>query len=154
MKNKDPLPQPDYKESKETSYCLSRRFSNLTFDETVANTRQALHDIGFEIISEMKMHEYFKQRLSKDINRYTLIGVCKAELAYELLQTENKLGVLLPCNIVIQDVKDGQLIEVSLIDAAVSWGLSKNTIVSQKAKEVKEKFKSILDKVEQSNTSI
>ena len=63
MKNKDSLPQPDYKESMETAYCLTRRYGSLTYDEVLTNTKQALEQSGFEIVSELAMHDYFKAQL-------------------------------------------------------------------------------------------
>ena len=154
MEYKDPLPQPNYQESTETTYCLSRRFGNLTFDEALANTKQVLEHSGFDIVTELALHDYFKRQLGKDINRYILLGVCNAQLAYDLLQEENKLGALLPCNIIIQDIKDGQLIEVSVIDTSISWHETDNELVKQKANETKEKFKAILDQVEQTDTTL
>ena len=154
MEYKDPLPQPDYKESMETTCCLSLRYASLTFDEAVANTKQALKQSGFDIVSELALHDYFKQQLGKDINRYILLGACNAQVAYELLQEENKLGILMPCNVIIQDIENGQLMEVSIVDPSISWQETNNEVVKQRASEIKEKFKAVLDLVEQTDTSL
>ena len=154
MKNEDPLPQPNYKESLETVYCLSQRFSNLTFDEVLKNTRKALEKAGFEVISEMAMHEYFKQHLGKDINRYVVLGACHASLAFDLLQAENKLGVLMPCNVIVQDVENGQLMEVSIIDPSQVWKETGDETVKQKAMETKERFKTVLHNIQQTDSSL
>lgn len=154
MKNKDTLPQPNYKESMETAYCLTRRYGRLTYNEIVANTKQALEQSGFEIVSELAMHEYFKAQLNKEINRYTLLGVCNAQLAYDLLQKENKLGVLMPCNVIVQDLKDQQMVEVSIVDTSTSWQEADDELVKQKAIETKEKLKAIFTQVEQTNVKL
>jgi uncharacterized protein (DUF302 family) len=154
MKNKDSLSPPDYAESMETTYCLSRRYGSLTYDEVLANTRQALEQSGFEIVSELAMHDYFKERLNKEINRYTLLGACHAQLAYDLLQKENKLGVLMPCNVIVQDLEDRQMVEVSIVDTSTYWQEADSELVKQKAIETKEKLKAIFTQVEQTNVKL
>ena len=143
------LSRPNYKESLETAYCLTRRYGRLTYDELLTNIKEVIRKHDFEIVSELIMHDYFKERLDKEVNRYTLLGICRAQLAYDLLQQENKLGVLMPCNVIVQDLPELPMVEVSVVDTSIAWQEADNEFVKRKAIETREKFKVILNQAEQ-----
>jgi len=75
---------------------------NLSFDEALEKVARELKKEGFGVITEINMKETFKKKLEADFRRYTILGACNPRYAYESLIEEDKLGVFLPCNVVVQ----------------------------------------------------
>ena len=110
-----------------------------TFDEVTERARQALKDQGFGIISEIDIQKTLREKIGDDFRRYTILGACNPSLAYEALQIEDKVGTMLPCNVVVQEVADG--IEVAAIDPVASMQGIENPVLSAKAAMVADKLK-------------
>ena len=95
-----------------------------SFDETLVKLTDELKKEGFGILTEIDVKETLKKKLNVDFRRYKILGACNPPLAYQALQAEDKIGILLPCNVIIQEKGDGQ-IEVSAVDpmeTMKSWG--------------------------------
>jgi len=86
------------------------------FKETLARVTENLKDVGFGVITEIDMKEKLKEKLDVDFKNYFILGACNPGFAYEAVQMEEELGVLLPCNVVVIDKEDGY-VKVSAIDA-------------------------------------
>src|SRR6476661_8609946 len=91
----------------------------LPFDEAVARTREALAAEGFGVITEIDVTKTLKTKIGADFRPYMILGACNPRLAYEALQVEDKVGTMLPCNVVVQDAGGGRT-EVAAIDPEAS----------------------------------
>lgn len=98
----------------EAAYHLSR-WSPLSFDETIEKITGALREEGFGIITMIDLKETFKKKLNIDFRNYVILGACNPMFAYESLLEEDKVGVFLPCNVVVQEHDNGD-VEISIIN--------------------------------------
>ena len=113
-----------------------------TFDEVTDRTRQALKDEGFGIISEIDIQATLREKIGIEFRRYTILGACNPILAHEALQIEDKVGTMLPCNVVVQEVADG--IEFAANDPVASMQGIENPTLSAKAAIVAEKLNRVI----------
>jgi uncharacterized protein (DUF302 family) len=89
-------------------YTISKKLSK-GFDEAVQNLKEALQREGFGVITEVDLKEKFKDKLNVDFRRYSIFGACNPALAYEAVQLEPTIGVMLPCNVLVQENESGGL---------------------------------------------
>jgi uncharacterized protein (DUF302 family) len=115
-----------------------------TFDQVIEDVTAKLQEIGFGILCTIPVSEKLKGALDVDIPRYTILGACNPSFAYKALQSENKIGVMLPCNFVIQQKEEGK-IEVSAVDPIASMAAIDNPDLGAIAGEVRELIKSVID---------
>jgi len=128
-----------------TSYHLSK-MSALSFDETVKNVREALRQEGFGIITEIDMQETFKEKLNLYFRKYLILGACNPRFAYETLSEEDKVGVFLPCNVVVQEHDNGKT-EVSIVDPEEMVHSVDNLSVRSFATQIKRTMQQVLHKI-------
>lgn len=125
------------------SYYFNKQLS-ISFEEATKSVIGSLQKEGFGIISEIDIQAKMKEKLDKDMKKYTILGACNPSIAYEALQHENKLGTMLPCNFIVQEIEKDQT-EVSAIDPLASMQAVKNPALESIATEVREKLKSIIE---------
>jgi len=117
---------------------------NVTFDEAVKLTTEALKSEGFGVISEINMHEKLKEKLGVDFKRYRILGACNPPLAYKALQAEEKIGTMLPCNVLV--IEQGQnKIEIAAVNPVASMQAITNPALGDAALEVTNKLKKIIN---------
>lgn len=122
------------------TYSLNLELKGLTFPEALERTRKALAAQGFGIPVEMDTQALFKQKLGKDSPSRVILGACLAAVAFEALNQEPDIAVLLPCNVVVREIKGG--CEVSSVSPRSLFSLVKNVdpaladIVETKLKQV------------------
>lgn len=124
------------------SYYITRML-NTNFDQAIADVTEKLKEVGFGILTRIDINEKFKEKLNVDFRKYTILGACNPSFAYQALQRENNLGVLLPCNVIVQEISEG-LIEVSTINPLVSMEAAKNKELLEMAAEVHDKMSKML----------
>ncbi|ASB49795.1 DUF302 domain-containing protein [Alkalitalea saponilacus] len=124
-------------------YYFSRIFAT-SFDHAKERIRSSLKDEGFEFLFEIKFHEVLKKKLDITFKKYIVFGACNAKYTFEALKADNKIGTILPCNVIVQQLDEGT-IEVAIINANAAMLPIKNKQVQQIAEEVTEKLKSALD---------
>ena len=100
------------------SYTLNRLLADVDMASAEARTRTALADNGFGIMTEIDVQATMKAKLDKDILGYKILGACNPNLAYEAIELEPRIGVMLPCNVILREVDGG--VEVSAVDPVVS----------------------------------
>jgi uncharacterized protein (DUF302 family) len=127
------------------SYHISKKVKS-DFDKTLYRVTEALEKEGFGIITEVDLRTKFKEKLDADFRNYTILGACNPKLAYEAVQQEDKIGIMLPCNILVQEHPDGQ-VEVSAINPMTSIGAVKNTRLESLASEVSNRLQRVMDAV-------
>jgi uncharacterized protein (DUF302 family) len=116
----------------------------LGFDDAVKRTIEALKREGFGIITEIDVKDTLKKKLNIDFRDYRILGACNPTLAHEALQIEDKVGTMLPCNVVVQDVGGGRT-EVAAIDPVASMQAIENQRLKQAAVRVQAKLKKVID---------
>ena len=117
---------------------------DLPFDQVVAKTRSALAQEGFGVITEIDVRQVLKAKIDVEFRPYLILGACNPKLAHEALQIEDKVGTMLPCNVVVQDVGGGRT-EVAAIDPVASMRAIDNPILLEKASAIACKLRNALD---------
>ena len=115
----------------------------LDFDEAVRRTTEALKQQGFGIITEIDVADTFKKKLNLDFRKYRILGACNPGLAFEALSLEDKIGTMLPCNLVVQDAGNGK-VEIAAIDPVASMLAVDNPRLKQAALQVQAKLKQVV----------
>ena len=113
------------------------------FDEAIARTTEALKTEGFGIVSEIDMQARLKEKLGVPFKKYRILGACNPSFAYKALQAEEKIGTMLPCNVVVIDREDGTT-EVAAVHPMASMMAVQNPALESLAAEVTEKMKKII----------
>jgi uncharacterized protein (DUF302 family) len=113
---------------------------NASFDEAIQLVTEALKKEGFGIISEINIHEKLHEKLGVDFKKYRILGACNPGYAYKALSIEDKIGTMLPCNVVVIDQGNGKT-EVSAVNPVASMMAIQNNELGSIALEVTEKLK-------------
>ncbi len=117
-----------------------------TFDEVVTRTKAALKAEGFGVLTEIDVQETLKAKIGVDFPKYLILGACNPTLAHEALLLENKVGTMLPCNVVVRDAGDGRT-EVAAIDPVASMQAIDNPALKQAAQVVRSKLDRVVAQV-------
>ena len=115
-----------------------------TFDEAIKLVTDALKSEGFGIISEIRMHDKLKEKLDIDFKKYTILGACNPAFAYKALLLEEKIGAMLPCNVLVIEQENGK-IEVAAINPIVSMQTISNPELYDVAHKVSQTLKNIVE---------
>lgn len=121
-----------------------RKKIDATFEQAVDRVKELLEIEGFGVLSEINLHEKLKEKLDVDFRRYTIIGACNAAYAFKALQLEDKIGTMLPCNVVVQEVKKN-VIEVAAVDPIASMMAIENADLAKIAAEIKVKLERVIE---------
>ena len=125
------------------SYYFSKMLE-ISFDDMVSKVTEELKKEGFGILTQINVKETLKKKLDVDFQKYMILGACNPSFAYKALQEENKIGLMLPCNVIVQEVSDGK-IEVSAVDPVASMQAIDNSKLKEIAQEVQEKLKKVIN---------
>jgi uncharacterized protein (DUF302 family) len=125
------------------SYHFSKSL-DATFDQAVARVTEALKREGFGVLTDIDVSATMKAKLGKDFRSYRILGACSPQLAYRALQLEDKIGTMLPCNVIVQQHADGT-IEVSAVDPVASMQAIENPALAEVAKEVRAKLGRVIN---------
>ena len=125
------------------SYYFSKTLS-ASFDEAITKVTDELKKEGFGILTEIDVKEAVKKKLNKDFRKYKILGACNPPFAFKALQTEDKVGTMLPCNVIVQEAPGGK-IEVAAIDPVASMQAIENQALKEVAIEVQGKLKKVID---------
>ena len=117
---------------------------DLPFEQAKEHTVAALKAKGFGIITEIDMKGTFKKKLDKDIRPYHILGACNPNYAYEALQKENKIGTMLPCNVIVQELDNGK-VEVSAVNPVASMTAIDNAGLKELAGQVEVMLKEAVE---------
>jgi len=116
----------------------------VSFDEAVARVKDELKKEGFGILTEIDVQETLKKKLNVDFRKYRILGACNPPFAYQALQAEDKIGTMLPCNVVVQELAQGN-VEVAAIDPIASMQAIKNPKLQGIAEQVQAKLKKVIE---------
>ncbi len=118
-----------------------------SFDEAVSKVTEALDSEGFGIITRIIMHEKLKEKLGVDFKKYVILGACNPPLAYKALLAEDKIGTMLPCNVlVIEQARDK--VEVAAVNPVASMSAVRNPSLGDVAGDVTGRLKRVIEKLQ------
>jgi uncharacterized protein (DUF302 family) len=115
-------------------YYISRTF-NRPFDVVVADVTARLKEQGFGLLTDIDVQATLKSKIGADIRKYRILGACNPRFAHEALQVEDKLGVLLPCNVIVRETPD-RTVEVASVDPVAAMKHTGNPALRSTAEEV------------------
>jgi len=115
-----------------------------SFEDAIETVTAALKEKGFGVLTTIDVQKAMKEKIDKDINPYTILGSCNPSYAYKALQAENKIGTMLPCNVVVQQKDDGT-IEVSAVDPMASMQAIENPDLGEIAGEVRTMLQEVIE---------
>ncbi len=124
------------------SYYLAKMLPG-PFDEAVTRATEALKAEGFGILTDIDVSATLKKKIDVDYPAYRILGACNPALAHEALQLENKVGTMLPCNVVVRDAGNGQ-IEVAAVDPVASMQAIDNPALKKAALQVRAKLEKVI----------
>lgn len=119
---------------------------NMTFDEAIETVTEKLSGHGFGILTEIDVKETFKKKLDVDFKKYRILGACNPNFAHKALTAEDKIGVMLPCNVVVEEHEDGT-VEVSAVDPVASMQAVSNEGLHPIAEEVRSNLKQVIEEL-------
>ena len=119
-------------------YYISKKIST-DFDQAVQLVTESLKKEGFGILTEINLQEKLKEKLNVDFRKYKILGACNPAYAYKAIQQEDKIGTMLPCSVIIQEL-DNNEIEVAAVDPVASMMAIENSELAVIANEIKEKL--------------
>jgi uncharacterized protein (DUF302 family) len=125
------------------SYHFSKTL-DMPFDEAISATTESLKRHGFGVLTEIDVKETLKKKLDVDFRPYRILGACNPNMAYQALQAEDKIGTMLPCNVIVQQREDGR-IEVSAVDPVASMQAIQNPALAGIAGEVRDMLRNVVD---------
>ena len=114
------------------------------FDDVVAKVTDELKKEGFGVLTQIDVSQTLKNKLNVDFRPYKILGACNPPFAYKALQTEGKIGVMLPCNVIVQDRGNGA-VDIAAIEPVTSMQAVKNPALEQIAAEIQEKLHRVID---------
>jgi uncharacterized protein (DUF302 family) len=127
------------------SYHFSKKL-DIPFEEAVEKTTEALKEEGFGVLTEIDIKATLKKKLDVDFRKYHILGACNPPLAHEALQSEPHIGLMLPCNVIVQEHENGE-VEVSAVDPVASMQAIDNEELGDVAGEVSYLLKKVIDSI-------
>lgn len=124
-------------------YYYSTILNNITFDKAIEKVTEELQKEGFGVLTEIDIKATLKKKLDVDFYNYRILGACNAPFAYKALKAEDKIGTMLPCNVIVQEKEPG-IIEVSAINPIISMQAVVNESLAPIAMEIGDKLKRVL----------
>ena len=117
------------------------------FEAVIEKVTELLNNEGFGILTQIDIQQTLKNKLDVDFKKYKILGACNPPFAYEALQQEDKIGTMLPCNIIVQELEPNK-IEVAAINPMVSMQAVKNEKLGYVAEQVSNKLKNVIKNIE------
>lgn len=126
------------------SYYFSTKMKHTSYEDAISLVTEELKKEGFGVLTQIDMKDTLKKRIDADIRPYIILGACNPQFAQQGLKVEPKLGAFLPCNVVVEELEDGQ-VEVSMVDPVAMVSPIKNEELDKFALEIRERAKRIIE---------
>ncbi len=127
-------------------YYIEKTLKGKSFDEVIETVTQALIKEGFGILTEIDVQATLKKKLDEDFRPYRILGACNPPLAYKALQAEEKIGTMLPCNVIVQQKKEGE-VEVAAVDPEASMQAVDNRELAGIAGEIQQRLQKVINEL-------
>jgi uncharacterized protein (DUF302 family) len=125
------------------SYYFNKVLVGKSFDDAIELVTAELKNEGFGILTEIDVKETLKKKIDVDFKKYKILGACNPHFAHKALTSEDKIGVLLPCNVIVEEHENGE-VEVSVVDPIASMGAVENEALGSLALEVQQKLLKVI----------
>jgi len=125
-------------------YYYFSKILNVSFDEAILKVTDELRKEGFGILTDIDVKEALKKKLNVDFKKYRILGACNPPFAYQALQAEDKIGTMLPCNVIVQELADGK-VEIAAVDPVASMQAIENPKLKNIAEQVRDKLKKVIE---------
>lgn len=122
------------------------KITDLDFDEAIEAVTEKLKEKGFGVLTEINVRATLKKKLDVDFKNYKILGACNPAFAHKALTAEDKIGVMLPCNVIVEEHEDGR-VEVSAVDPVASMQAVSNSDLKPIAEEVRDNLKEVIDQL-------
>jgi uncharacterized protein (DUF302 family) len=119
---------------------------DMSFDAAIQKVTEELKKEGFGVMTEIDVKAALKKKIDVDFRKYQILGACNPSYAHKALLAEDKIGTMLPCNVIVQETEDGK-IEVAAIDPVASMQVIKNENLREIASEVQAKLKQVIENI-------
>ena len=119
---------------------------NEDFDKVIEKVTEELKKEGFGILTEINVNETLKKKLDVDFRRYQILGACNPPIAHKALEAEDKIGTMLPCNVIVQQ-KNETTVEVAAINPLASMQAVENEKLNDVANEITERLKNVVNRL-------
>lgn len=116
------------------------------FDEAIEKVTEELKKEGFGVLTEIDVQATLKKKLDVDFKKYQILGACNPQFAHKALKAENKIGAMLPCNVIVQELDDGKT-EVAAVDPMASMLAVENDKLGEIANEIRAKLEKVIENV-------
>ena len=126
-------------------YYISKKIE-VPFERALDRVKEELKKEGFGVLTDIDMRDTLKKKLDVDFRNYRILGACNPPFAYKALLAEEKIGLMLPCNIIVQEREDGT-VEVAAIDPSASMQTVANPALTEIAAQVREKLQSVISRL-------
>ena len=126
------------------NYYFNNTLNNISFDDAKEKVTEALKKEGFGVLTQIDIKTSLKNKLDVDFRPYVILGACNPPLAYKVLQAEAKIGLMLPCNVIIEENENGT-IEVSAVNPVASMIAVKNDKLTEVASEVERILQKVIE---------
>lgn len=127
------------------SYYFSKVLDD-SFEVAIDKVTKELKEEGFGILTEIDVKETFKKKLDVDFRKYRILGACNPKMAHQAISAESKIGTMLPCNVIVQELDNGKT-EVSAVDPVASMTAIKNDELGSIAKEVRSRLQIVIERL-------
>ncbi|MFQ5707855.1 MAG: DUF302 domain-containing protein [bacterium] len=114
-----------------------------SFEAAIEKVTDELQKEGFGILTEIDVKETLKKKLDVDFRKYKILGACNPPFAYAALQAEDKIGTMLPCNVIVQEISDDE-VEIAAVDPMASMQAVDNPQLEEVAKKVQDKLRKVI----------
>jgi uncharacterized protein (DUF302 family) len=118
----------------------------LPFDDAIERVIAELQKQGFGVLTDIDVKQTLKKKLNVDFKKYRILGACNPPFAYKALQVEDKIGTMLPCNVIVQEIDEGQ-VEVAAIDPVASMQAVSNPALKDVAEKIQAKLKKVIENI-------
>jgi uncharacterized protein (DUF302 family) len=125
------------------SYYFSK-IINESFDRAIVKVVLSLKNEGFGVLTEIDVKETLKKKLDVDFQKYRILGACNPSFAYKALKAEDKIGTMLPCNVIVQEIAEGE-VEIAAVDPVASMKAVENPALLEIANQVQEKLRKVIE---------
>jgi uncharacterized protein (DUF302 family) len=125
-------------------YYISKTLDD-SFEDAIEKVTAALKKEGFGVLTDIDIRDTLKKKLDVDFKKYRILGACNPQFAYRALQSEDKIGTMLPCNVIVQE-NQGQ-VEVSAVDPMASMQAVENKDLAELAAQVRSKLENVIDSI-------
>ena len=129
------------------SYYFNKVLKGKNFEDAVEQITAELKKEGFGVLTEIDIKSTLKKKLDVDFKKYKILGACNPQFAYQALQNEDKIGLFLPCNVIVEEHENGA-IEVSVVDPIASMISVENKALGNIALQIQQKLKNVIEHLE------